>query len=50
MYYVWVEGSCDNSTPSFDEAVEWANEFANDEKEDVYIVNDDNVEVYRASK
>lgn len=50
MYYVWSEASCDNSTPSFDEAVEWANEFANDDCEDVYVVNIDNFEVYRAAE
>lgn len=48
MYYVWSEGSCDNSTPSFDEAVEWANEFANDDYEDVYVANDNNEVIYRA--
>lgn len=48
MYYVWAEGSCDDSTTSLDEAVDWANQFANDDYEDVYVVDDQNIIVYRA--
>lgn len=49
MYYVWAGGSCDNSTPSFDEACEWANEFALDGYEDVYVQRGDDI-IYRAAE
>lgn len=50
MYYVWTEGTCDNSTPSLWEACEWANEFASEGYTDVYVANAANELVYRAAK
>jgi len=50
MYYVWAGGSCDNSTTSFYEACEWANKFALDEYEDVYVQRADGEVLYRAAK
>lgn len=50
MYYVWAEGTCDNSTPSLWEACEWANEFASEGYSDVYVVNAANELVYRAAE
>lgn len=49
MYYVWAESSCDNSTPSFDEACDWANEFALDGYSDVYVEHNEKI-VYRAAE
>lgn len=50
MYYVWAGGSCDNYTTSFYEACEWANEFALDDYEDVYVQRADGDILYRAAE
>lgn len=50
MYYVWAEGSCDNSSPSLMEACEWANELSSEGYDDVYVANSDNELVYRAAE
>lgn len=49
MYYIWAGGSCDNSTTSFEEACEWANEFALDDYSDVYVQRGDDI-IYRAAE
>lgn len=43
-------GSCDNSTPSLNEACDWANEFALDYYEDVYVQNENGEIIYRAAE
>lgn len=42
-FYVWVDASCDNVTPDLVEARRWRDGFIADGRDDVYIVDVDNV-------
>lgn len=39
-YYVWANESCDNSTASLTEAIQWAYEFRQDGADYVHIVDE----------
>lgn len=47
-YYVWCDDSCDNKTSDPTEALRWVAEFRADGREDVYVVNVDNVLISEA--
>lgn len=41
-YYVWVDGDCPDKTDDYRQACQWAHEFRQAGKDDVYIVDADN--------
>jgi len=42
-FYVWCEGSCDNKTNNPAEALRWMTEYRADGRDDVYVVDVDNI-------